>query len=96
MRHIARFVPPHMDKHWSFQVVFDELPPRGDFLVAMTDPLVKVTEPYLQGYDERSWAMIEFWKGGEDAARTAALRLAEKFSTTLLEGNFTRKELGLE
>ena len=92
----ARLIPPHMDKHWSFQIVCDELPPRGDFMLAMADPAVKQAEPFLQGYNERNWMMIEFWKGGEDAARSAAQHLANRFATSLLEGNFTRKELGLE
>jgi hypothetical protein len=96
MAHVARPVPPRRDKHWSFKMVSDSLPTRGEFLVAMGLPAVQVTPPFLQGFDEGRWVMVEFWQGGEELARDAAGSLTEWFATSLLRGDFTRAELGLE
>lgn len=93
---IAKFIGPKMDKGCSFQVCGSDLPPRCDFLSVMADPIVKAARPYLQGYVEREWAMIEFWVGDETISRAAADRCAKYFRIPLGVGDFTRQELGLD
>lgn len=66
-----------------------------EFVLAMQIMEVNVAKPFLQGYDGRTWAMIEFWDRDEEIATTAALKLAEKFNVELKYGDFTRVELGL-
>lgn len=91
---ITRFLQPSGDKHFSFQMVSDVLPTKGDFLVAMKIDEVQAVKPFLQGYSG-NWAMVEFWTKDEIAALLAAKKLAEVFHSELLMGEFTRTELGL-
>lgn len=92
---VTRLVPPHMDKNWSFQMVSDQPLDRGEFILAMELPEVADANPFLQGFDSK-WVMIEFWTRDEGLIRNAAGRLADHFNVKLLEGQFTRADLGLE
>lgn len=91
---IAKLVPPHMDKHWSFQVVRASNDMRNACVAEFKHPEVAKASPFLQG-DSGDWFMIEFWRGGKEASETAAKQLAGVVGLALMEGEFTRAELGL-
>lgn len=91
---IAKLVPPQMDKHWSFQVVRVSKDMRNACVAEFKHPDVAKASPFLQG-DSGDWLMVEFWHGGKEAAEVAAKQLAGALELVLMEGNFTRAELGL-
>lgn len=91
---LAKLVPPHMDKHHSFQMI-GALP--EDIIrvrVALQDPQVKAVRPFLQG-ESRDWMMVEFWSDDLELIQIAAKHLADCVELDLLHGNFDRSELGL-
>lgn len=92
---VARLIAPAGDKSYSFQMVSDELPGQGEFMFVMRLPDVKVAQPFLQGYDGRKWAMIEFSVRDPNIALKAAQACADHFEIDLKHGDFTRDELGL-
>jgi hypothetical protein len=94
---IAKFIPPQRDKSFSFQIVFpgNDLPESYEFVRVMDYADVKDASPFLQGHNG-NWAMVEFWTKDETLARRAATKLAQHFKVHMGEGDFTRKELGLE
>jgi len=94
---IAKFVQPHSDKHFSFQIIFPDnnLPKSYVFVGLMNQPDVKKARPFLQGHNG-NWAMVEFWTDDESVARDAASKFAQHFKVEMGEGDFTRKELSLE
>jgi hypothetical protein len=96
MNLVAKLVPPHMDKSFSFQA--HGLTPEQRHLVlrALFLPEVVQAKPFRQG-DTGSWLMIEFWTKDREVIQAAAEGLARAIGVhDLQEGNFTRKEIGLE
>lgn len=90
---LAKLVPPHMDKHHSFQMI-GALP--EDIIrvrVALQAPQVKAVRPFLQG-ESRDWVMVEFWSDDLELIQIAAKHLADCVDLDLLHGNFDRSELG--
>lgn len=94
MSKIARLVPPHADKNWSFQavgVVEDDVRQiRGAFFTES----VKAANPFLQG-NSGDWVMVEFWTKDKALIDAAARQLFALVGQELREGDFTREELGL-
>ncbi|MBI6885757.1 hypothetical protein [Pseudomonas putida] len=96
MAMIAKLVPPHMDKHHSFQVVNISKDDRDTILSMFRKPSVEKARPFLQG-DSRGWVMVEFWSKDEEAIKAASDALAKSIGIESYGvGQFTRKELGLE
>lgn len=92
---IAKLVPPHADKHWSFQVANREPAHEQAVRVCMASADVKAAKPFLQGCSV-DWLMVEFWTHDIDDVARAANALAESVGLPLQHGNFTRGELGLD
>lgn len=91
---VAKLVPPHADKHWSFQVA-NRLPEHERLVkAAMQGAVVQTARPFLQGL-ANDWLMVEFWTDDVNAAKVAATSLSESLGLPLGEGNFNRQELGL-
>lgn len=95
---IAKLVPPHMDKSWSFQMVVmnGDAPATHEFVgLFRRDPDVKAASPFLQGHSH-NWSMVEFGKRDKEIVLKAAEALAKHFGVSYTEGDFTRAELGLD
>jgi hypothetical protein len=92
---IAKMIPPHMDKHWSFQAVNVTEEQVKEVRAAFHAPQVKQAEPFLQG-NNGGWLMVEFWTNNPTAVLNAGKYLFDLFELSYAEGQFTRKELGLE
>ena len=92
---IAKMIPPHMDKHWSFQAINVTEEEVDDVRLAFTAPQVKQAEPFLQG-NNGGWLMVEFWTKDLEDIINAGKYLFKLFDLPFSEGQFTRKELGLE
>lgn len=91
---IARLVPPHLDKNWSFQahdVTQDDV---WRIRCAFSDAAVKTARPYLQG-NSNNWVMVEFWTKDKAVIDAAAKHLFGLFDLEVREGDFTRADLGL-
>lgn len=96
MKLVAKLVPPHMDKSYSFQANGLTPEQRHQVLRALFLPEVVKARPFRQG-DSGTWLMIEFWTGDRDVIQAAAEGLARAIGIhELQEGNFTRKDIGLE
>lgn len=96
MKLVAKLVPPHMDKSFSFQA--HGLTPEQRHLVlrALFLPEVVKAKPFRQG-DSGTWLMIEFWTDNREVIQAAAEALARAIGVhELQEGDFTRKDIGLE
>lgn len=93
-RKVARLVPPHADKNWSFQAVNvaedDVWTVRGAF----SNKVVKAANPFLQG-NSGGWVMVEFWTKDKAVIDAAAKVLFDSFKLPVIEGDFTREDLGL-
>lgn len=92
---IAKMIPPHMDKHWSFQAINVTEEQVDDVRLAFAAPQVKQAEPFLQG-NNGGWLMVEFWTKNLEDIINAGKYLFKLFDLPFSEGQFTRKELGLE
>lgn len=92
---IAKLVPPHLDKHWSFQMVNPTEADAGQIRAAFQANVVKAAHPFLQGCT-RDWLMVEFWTDSKEEVDAACAHLSSLVSLPLREGQFTRAELGLE
>ncbi|MBU9199981.1 hypothetical protein KTD31_01010 [Burkholderia multivorans] len=92
---IAKLVPPHLDKHWSFQMVNPTEEEVGVIRAAFHVSAVKAANPFLQGCS-KDWLMVEFWTDSKDEVDAASAHLFNLVSLPVLEGDFTRAELGLE
>ena len=91
---VARLVPTHADKHWSFQVVNVTEADVFDVRGAFSNEVVKKANPFLQG-NSGGWVMVEFWKRDKATIDAAAKVLFDLFNLPVVEGDFTRKDLGL-
>lgn len=92
MSRIAKLVPPHMDKHWSFQVMHRLEEDEHVVKSTIHRHEVKNAEPFIQGLD-RNWIMVEFWTNDKEAVTAAANALAEALGLSYTEGEFTREEI---
>lgn len=92
---IARLVPPSGDKHWSFQAINLSTEEVSAIRGGLRREAVAPARPFLQGCDG-GWVMVEFWVASEQLARAAAADLAELLGVALIDGNFTRADLGLD
>lgn len=90
---IAKLVPPHMDKHWSFQIQ-NRLPDDSDKArsAMYSNDIVKQANPFLQGCSD-DWLMIEFWTLSKEAIDAACKQLSETFGLAYTEGQFTREDV---
>lgn len=96
MAMLAKLCPPQGDKHHSFQVINITKDDRDTLLSCFRKPSVAKTQPFLQG-DSGGWVMVEFWTKDIDAIRAASKALATAIGIDQFdEGDFTRKDLGLE
>jgi hypothetical protein len=96
MKLVAKLVPPHMDKSYSFQAHGLTPEQRDLVLRALQLPEVELAKPFRQG-DTGSWLMIEFWTDDREVIQAAAQGLARTIGVhDLQEGDFTRKDIGLE
>lgn len=91
---IAKLVPPHRDKNHSFQVIFIKEGDKERILSLFSDPVVKPTQPFLQGAT-REWLMVEFWTKDITLIKRATDKLTATLNVSYTEGDFTREELGL-
>ncbi|HDR9103321.1 hypothetical protein [Paraburkholderia sp. A3RO-2L] len=92
---IAKLVPPHMDKHWSFQMVNPTEEEVSLIRAAFHTTAVQAAKPFLQGCT-KDWLMVEFWTYSKDEVDAAGAHLFNLVSLPVREGDFTRAELGLE
>jgi hypothetical protein len=92
---VARQIGPKGDKSHSFQAVKVTQDRLYDLRSAMASAAVKAANPFLQG-NSGEWIMIEFWTKDLDLVNAACQNLAESLHTPLFQGDFSRKELGLE
>lgn len=87
-------MPPHADKGWSFQIVNitddDVWTIRSQFPKAA----VEAAKPFLQG-NSGGWAMVEFWNPDKAAVDVAAAVMFEAFNLAVIEGQFSREDLGI-
>lgn len=91
---VARLVPPHADKNWSFQAVNVSEDDVYRIKRAFSHPAVCDTSPFLQG-NSRGWVMVEFWTKDKAAIDRAAQHFFGLFKLAVVEGDFTREDLGL-
>lgn len=91
---VARLVPPHADKHWSFQVVNVGEDEVWNIRGAFSNEAVKKANPFLQG-NSGGWVMVEFWTEDKGIIDAAAKVLFQLFQLPVIEGDFTREDLGL-
>lgn len=92
---IAKVIAPYADKNWSFQLINASEQIVGKVRVAFNDPEVKEAEPFLQG-NSGGWVMVEFWSRDLSKIVKACNRLGNLLKVEFTQGEFTRKELGLE
>ena len=92
---IAKVIAPYADKNWSFQLINASEQIVGKVRVAFNDPEVKEAEPFLQG-NSGGWVMVEFWTRDLGKIVKACNRLGNLLKVEFTQGQFTRKELGLE
>ncbi len=92
---LARLVPPHADKNWSFQAINLTEDDVYKIRAAFPHAAVQPASPFLQG-NSGGWAMVEFWTKDKKVIDTAAKHLFDVFRLPVVEGDFTRKDLGLE
>lgn len=92
---IAKMIPPHMDKNWSFQAINVTKDQVDNIRLAFSAPEVKKANPFLQG-DNGGWVMVEFWTKDAIDIYNASKYLFDLFELPYAQGQFTRKELGLE
>ncbi len=91
---VAKLVPPHADKHWSFQIANRTEAHEVAVKSSMRDAAVAGAKPFIQGLSA-DWLMVEFWTRDKDAVDAAAKHLAQRCNVSLSEGQFTRADLGL-
>lgn len=91
---VAKLVPPHGDKHWSFQIANRAEAHEMAVKSGMGDAAVAGARPFLQGLSA-DWLMVEFWTMDKDAVDAAAKRLGQLCGVEFSEGEFTRSDLGL-
>ena len=84
-----------MDKNWSFQAINVTKDQVDDIRLAFASPEVSKANPFLQG-DNGGWVMVEFWTKDAIDIYKASKYLFDLFDLPFSEGQFTRKELGLE
>lgn len=92
---LARLVPPHFDKNWSFQAINLTEDDVWKIRSAFSHAAVQPASPFLQG-NSGGWAMVEFWTKDKKAIDAAAKHFFDVFQLPFIEGDFTRKDLGLE
>jgi len=91
---VAKLVPPHADKHWSFQIV-NRTEAHGDAVKrSMADADVASARPFIQGMSP-TWLMVEFWTRDKALVDAAARQIAQRCGMTYSEGEFTRADVGL-
>jgi hypothetical protein len=91
---VARLVPPHGDKHWSFQIANRSEEHEFAVKASMRDPAVQAAKPFIQGLS-RDWLMVEFWTADRKAVDDAAKQLASRCGVDFEVGELTRQDLGL-
>lgn len=94
MEIVAKLVPPHSDKHWSFQVINVSEDQVLEIRRLFSNSAVRAANPFLQG-NSRGWVMVEFWTADKSLIDAAASVLFDLLKQPHQEGNFTRQELGL-
>lgn len=92
---MARLVPPHADKNWSFQAVNVEEDDVWAIRGAFSNEVVKKASPFLQG-NSGGWVMVEFWTKDKDIIDAAAKVLLGLLNLAVVEGEVTREDLGLD
>ena len=92
---IAKMIPPYMDKNWSFQAINVTKDQVDDIRLAFAAPEVSKANPFLQG-DNGGWVMVEFWTKNLEDIINAGKYFFKLFDLPFSQGQFTRKELGLE
>lgn len=91
---VARLVPPHGDKGWSFQVANRLEDHERSVRQCMQSPAVKAANPFLQGCSP-DWLMVEFWTKDKNLVDSACEHLSKELGLQCSEGQFTRQDLGL-
>lgn len=89
---IAKLVPPHADKHYSFQVLHRNDDDKRLVRVAMQHTDVAPASPFLQGCSE-NWLMVEFWCRDKEVIDKACRQLSATLELPYVEGDFTREEV---